>query len=552
MAKHEKLEALCRYTELRWSAQTKKDAGVFPRSEWSNDSVIRKKRFCCIQREHDATSKVMKDVFRHIDPLDPRYMFNLWFLRYLSNIPAVRDFGYVKDVETAIRKLKAYDDDDDNFPVGKKKASFRPSCFISSDSTKTVISAVRANWKVSIKHSANWFHRARSEQFRDSDSDSAKRRLYKFMEDHFQLCGKFHAFQDANDAVMYGAILDDNEFCRPGPGALKALRSLGFPATEHGVLDVTRKLNKRLKERLDSGIAVAVISCYCSTAKKASGTCFNPPLPLLRVIDVEHTLCEFQKYERYRLTESRNKTSKNLLNSDSCIHDFCKLVQTRTLAEIPHHQRSTSKQGSESDTIVENEDAETVFTVEDEECESVVTVNDEESESVFSAKDDDDRESETIFSVERNQVIESAVILDDEGSESDLTANDEDFESDFSTKDEDCAATVKKTVSMKERDNHASNGEVHDVEKGSVLRAKFEQDAESAFWECFAEIDEPPASSSNQSDCIGKGSSWNQLGFEELVSSKMIPLKSGKRTHQPTGKYSVKPTTKKRRRHRNI
>ncbi|KAJ3246958.1 hypothetical protein HDU78_005820 [Chytriomyces hyalinus] len=510
MVKHDKLDALCRYTELRWSAQTKKDAGVFPRSEWSNDSVIRKKRFCCIQREHDATSKVMKDVFQHIDPLDPRYMFNLWFLRYLSNVPAVREFGYVTDVEIAVRKLKAYDDDEDNFP-GKKKVSFRPSCFISSDSTKSVIAAVRANWKVSIKHSANWFSRARLERFEDSAQFSAKRRLYTFMEHHMQLCGKFHAFQDANDAVMYGAIPDDDEFCRPGPGALKALRLLGFPATEMGVLDVTHRLNRRLKERSDLGIAVAKISCNCSAA---SGTCFNAPLPVLRVVDVEHTLCEFQKYERYRLAECK-KTPSEQLNSDSCIHDFCELVRTRTLAEISPCLRSTSEEVSESDTTLENADAESVFTVKDDDSESVFTVKDGDSESVISVNDD----CESVILVEDDE-SESAVAVQDDDSESGLTANDEDCDSDFSTNDDDCHAMVANPVSIKERDSQTSNGELRNVEHGSALRAKFEQEAENEFWECFAEIDEPPATSSDQSAGMFKGSSMNQFGFEELLKPK--------------------------------
>ncbi|KAI8823296.1 hypothetical protein BJ741DRAFT_672115 [Chytriomyces cf. hyalinus JEL632] len=555
MVKHDKLEALCRYTELRWSAQTKKDAGVFHRSEWSNDSVIRKKRFCCIQREHDATSKVMKDVFQHIDPLDPRYMFNLWFLRYLSNVTAVREFGYVTDVEMAVRKLKAYDDED-SF-AGKKKVSFRPSCFISSDSTKSVIVAVRANWKVSIKHSANWFSRARSEKFDDSAQFSAKRRLYTFMEHHMQLCGKFHAFQDANDAVMYGAIPDDSEFCRPGPGALKALRSLGFPPTEMGVLEVKNRLNRRLEERSDSGIAVAVISCNCSAAKKTSGTCFNAPLPALSVVDVEHTLCEFQKYERYRLAECR-KTSSEPSNSDYCIHDFCELVHARTLAEIPSCLRSTSKEVSESDTTFENADAESVVTVKDDDSESVFTVKDFDCEDLISVKDGD---CESVILVKDDE-SESVVAVQDEDLESDITANDEECGYDFSTKDDDCDVMATNACSIKERDcqmetnpglnkerdSQTSNGEFPMVEHGSALRVKFEQQAENEFWECFAEIDEPPATSSGQSEGMFKSSSLNQFGFEELVSSNMMPFKSRKRTHQPAGKYPVKAKTKKRRR----
>lgn len=105
----------------------------------------------------------------------------------------------------------------------------------------------------------------------------------------FKLVGAFHAYQDACDLVMHGIIEADGNFVVPGPGAKKGLEILGL---HHGasLLELTDQINDALSRAY-------------SKLEKGDVLLTDEPL-VLRPMDTEHTLCEFQKYERGDAIES--------------------------------------------------------------------------------------------------------------------------------------------------------------------------------------------------------------------------------------------------------
>ncbi|KAJ3132295.1 hypothetical protein HK100_005454 [Physocladia obscura] len=302
-------QTLIYYIKERWKIQQKRAKNTPP--PWTSDPIFNDNRFCCIRREDDATSKyLITNIFTvSINPrTDSAYLFNVWFHRYLSNIAAISDVGYVTSLAQVERKLREW-----------KRVGFmyRPKVFISSASDQSVLQAVRSNWQVSQEHSCRIFGGCFKSNDGGSDGELVvldqvvdenewtmeglilantavhvpavtKREFFEFAHRNLELCGRFHAFQESNDAVMYGAIPDDPAFCANGPGSKAGLFLLGLPPTEEAAVALTAKINKYFG-REGSNLA---------QLEAASGVTYSG-IPELRVLDTEHTLCEFQKYYRF-------------------------------------------------------------------------------------------------------------------------------------------------------------------------------------------------------------------------------------------------------------
>ncbi|KAJ3208655.1 hypothetical protein HDU82_002135 [Entophlyctis luteolus] len=290
------LHTLVYFIQERWAIQKRRESGAL--RPWTSNPILANERFCCIRREDDKTSKYMMTLFKDKDPLtDDAYLFNLWFHRYLSNIPAIQTMGYVHSLQQV--QMQLYEWIDDGF-------KFRPNCFISSASDRCILEAVEANWNYSQQNSRRIFG---GQIVSDFDSSSrgygifgddqdylldtlvlqncapripalSKRQFYERVKKDLKLCGQFHAFQDSNDAVMYGAIADDPYFCVSGPGAQTGLALLELPPSEEAVVGLTEILNQTIR-RLKGN---------------SEGENHIQTLPQMRVIDTEHVLCEFQKY----------------------------------------------------------------------------------------------------------------------------------------------------------------------------------------------------------------------------------------------------------------
>ncbi|KAJ3330774.1 hypothetical protein HDU76_004904 [Blyttiomyces sp. JEL0837] len=212
---------------------------------WTKDPILRDFHFCCIRREDDATSKVMKEIFKGIDPRHGAYAFNIWLHRYLSNIPACRTLGYVYSMsklastsfvidgrfanqknetglKACLKQLRIW---------MKQGALFRTRRFISSANDDTIIEAIKLNWKLShtigrdffTANNPTWdcppFPAPSESELKSSPSKSyplpnyipdpilhTQENLAKLLEKNFQLCAGFHSFQDSCDGVMYEAV----------------------------------------------------------------------------------------------------------------------------------------------------------------------------------------------------------------------------------------------------------------------------------------------------------------------------------------------------------
>ncbi|KAJ3277377.1 hypothetical protein HK104_003351, partial [Borealophlyctis nickersoniae] len=139
-----------------------------------------------------------------------------------------------------------------------------------------------------------------SKLFQEGRRPPSQREIYDGLKE-FRTVGDFHAFQGACDAVMYKAVDLDPAFVKAGPGAKKGLRFLegyddvddefymdypseGDETAEALIRDLTVILNRELEERRMAGDPEDELR------EKELGN--------LRMVDVEHALCELQKYVR--------------------------------------------------------------------------------------------------------------------------------------------------------------------------------------------------------------------------------------------------------------
>ncbi|KAJ3279169.1 hypothetical protein HK104_001694 [Borealophlyctis nickersoniae] len=282
--KPEKIATLIHYVEERRRVEIRRTKLKLP-YPWTDDRVLSKFRFCCVRREDDAVSRVLAHIFKEGNPrTDPYFFFNVVFHRHISKIEFNRDAGYIRSLKCAQEKVKAWI---------RTRKTWRTRSFQACCTAEDFLHGLEGNWKQSI---SMW-----KKLFRKGPRPSQKEIYHWLLEEKnkFANVGDFHAFQGACDAVMYGAAEFDPDFVMAGPGAKQGLRYLegrssrelnkkypkkGDYSAEALIKDLTATLNCKLEERRMEGGPKDVLR-----EKEVAG---------LRMVDVEHALCELQKYAR--------------------------------------------------------------------------------------------------------------------------------------------------------------------------------------------------------------------------------------------------------------
>ncbi|KAJ3039679.1 hypothetical protein HDV00_012023 [Rhizophlyctis rosea] len=282
----DRLQEFCTYLEDRKRIELKRSLG-HP-SPWTPNHILHHYHFCCIRREDDRTSKILAtEIFATANPFkDPHFLWNVMFHRgvmfhrHVSNAPFNRELGYVTDPKVAMENLSEWE---------KTETKWRTKAFTSSVEKKLFKRKMQDNWHAAQAWNRDlWPHNGQLPTQRD-----VARALVEL-----QLVGKFHAYQAYLDAVMYGAAQFDPGHVDLGPGAIKGLRYLlgmdmaggDIPESENMVIYLTAEVNLELQERERTRQQWDTANVGLEDELLGSG------FGNLRPLDIEHALCEFQKY----------------------------------------------------------------------------------------------------------------------------------------------------------------------------------------------------------------------------------------------------------------
>ncbi|KAJ3180155.1 hypothetical protein HDU85_004158 [Gaertneriomyces sp. JEL0708] len=248
-------DLLLKYISERHLIAIRKQSGAAP--PWTDDSILANHRFCNLRREDDHNSVVLRNVFAGTCVTDPWYLWNVITHRFISNAKFNEMLGYVSDLDSALEMINKWENEKH---AGSR--TWRTSAFQSSMPFGKLMTYLRDNWEI-------------SQQYAKSLGRTATAREMHAVLKQFFGVGRFHAYQATQDLVMYNAIPADEEFISPGPGALKGLHLLGLGEDEGDVDKVIIQLTRRVNAALHSDLHLRMTP-----------------------IDMEHTLCEFQKYHR--------------------------------------------------------------------------------------------------------------------------------------------------------------------------------------------------------------------------------------------------------------
>ncbi|KAJ3299876.1 hypothetical protein HK104_006424 [Borealophlyctis nickersoniae] len=281
--KPERITDLVEYLEERRRVEIRRTRKApYP---WTHDPILQEYRFCSVLREDDAVSRVLADIFDGKKPeTHPHFFFNVVFHRHVSKSEYNLDAGYITSLGDAEKKVQAWE------RLRKRTGNaWRTSSFQACCTATAFLRGLKPNWEKS---------KTMSKLFREGRRPPSQREIYDGLY-QFANVRTFHAFQGACDAVMYGAVDLDPDFVMAGPGAKKGLRYLegfdvrnwsrdypseGDNTAEALIRDLTVILNQKLKER--------------RMVRNRKDELRKKELSNLRMVDVEHALCELQKYVR--------------------------------------------------------------------------------------------------------------------------------------------------------------------------------------------------------------------------------------------------------------
>lgn len=114
--------------------------------------------------------------------------------------------------------------------------------------------------------------------------------------------GGFMAYEIVSDYRHTPLLQDATDiytWANPGPGAIRGLKRLGLAKTANRV-NAIEKMRELLGRGKDGLFGFAFDDLWNGIDKQASGI---PALPALEMRDIEHSLCEFDKYCRVKFGE---------------------------------------------------------------------------------------------------------------------------------------------------------------------------------------------------------------------------------------------------------
>lgn len=252
---------------------------------WTDDPVLQAFRFCNPFRYNDKVTTWVREHFiaENADrATDEQLAFNLVWFRMFNKIETAEALGFQNTWDTEAVKGILWDRMKRKLPV------FTSAYIIRSDFGRpkidSVVDALVPVWD------------ARAELVGKINETKSLEQVTRWLT-RFRLIGDFMAYEMVSD-MRYTRLLNDATdiytWANPGPGAFRGLRRMfGEPRL--------RKSDAQPEQYLSTKQMVPLMQELLGRSAEKLG----PDFPRLEMRDIEHSLCEFDKYSRVKLNEGR-------------------------------------------------------------------------------------------------------------------------------------------------------------------------------------------------------------------------------------------------------
>lgn len=286
-------EQLMGYIAERRATQVRREAGG-PRP-WTADPVLASKKFCCVIRDDDRTSRDAQKTIQGFCNATERMGATLSFRLYnrVETLRALHSAGvFSRRGEGALEVLQ-----------GLSPALNTAAYKISVKGGLFNIEGIAQLIRQAVRRAADFEPRQRAELTCSSIRGAVG-------------CGTFLSYQIMQDVRwLTGSFSDEKEWCAIGLGALRGLARLsgqyearhwtekqGRGNAEEEMYARDLGINIRLQERGDLALPAAARRLMEPVLVE-----MDRVLPGATMFDLEHNLCEWDKYERIKAGEGTGR-----------------------------------------------------------------------------------------------------------------------------------------------------------------------------------------------------------------------------------------------------
>jgi hypothetical protein len=236
---------------------------------WSEDPIFQHWKFTNVFRELDTGTIYLRRALRH-EKSPPKIIFNTIWYRLFNWYEHIENLGVLELDE--FEKLKTYMGERKRFSLKIFTSAHMTHGEMGEDKVDTYVRVIGENMK---------FHYELADICAETNSmESAFKALLKF-----PMIGPFIAYEIVCDLRFSPALMptDNMTWANVGPGAKRGLERLGMEISIQSMIDLMNKFKKE----------------DCEISKSH----FEGKYPPFELREIEHSLCEFDKYERVRLNQ---------------------------------------------------------------------------------------------------------------------------------------------------------------------------------------------------------------------------------------------------------
>lgn len=316
------VDAFFAYARERHSTHLRRAAGL-PRSEWTSDPILQQYRFCNVYRELDRTTQWFRTHVR--DPLrdTPEVLLATVLFRWFNRIQTgeaifsqnmlnlMTSPGWGADADTPWEYLASGAPDG----IERLAMSIRSYCgrgpyvtgsyIIKTPDGRDKLDGVlwcveqfmtQVHYMPGVASSLSWRQAASLEK----DACVTLEMIWQWLCE-FSYLGPFMAYEvvtDLRHTSLLDRATDIMTWANPGPGARRGLNRIHGRPLENATprAQLIKEMRELLEASHDNGNW---------GFRRFDGPPGNNDWPAWEMREVEHTLCEFDKYERARLGEGR-------------------------------------------------------------------------------------------------------------------------------------------------------------------------------------------------------------------------------------------------------
>jgi len=271
------------YASTRYAIYLMRTEAKTPASSWTTDPILQTYRFCNVFREDDTTTRWIKKNIRKPLKHDPKVVIAMCACRFFNRISTLEAMAH-------ILLEKGWDTTRCRAQVAKLEPPIVTSAYmLKTPAGKTKFEGI-AEILAPIRdcYKELWFKMGKANTLRYA---------WELLRE-FPYVGNFMAYEIVTD-LRHTRVLeqatDINEWASAGPGAARGLSRVVYGEIGH--------FNYHSDE--DQLVLALGMMNLLEYSRHPKYWCDQWPLWEMR--EVEHTLCEFDKYERARLGQGRPK-----------------------------------------------------------------------------------------------------------------------------------------------------------------------------------------------------------------------------------------------------